>query len=224
MIKAAVFDLDHTLYDRYETIKKVMPFFMSHFDMALPLDKATEMMIYADKAFVHFGWERVHSYLAENGFFKTVPPFEDYREGLLESFRSDAVEYPFTKPMLDTLHQMGIKTGLITNGMSVTQRKKLQMLGLENYLDEIIISGELGFSKPSPEPFTEMAKRLGIAPGEMIYVGDNPYADILGARNGGCIPVWVKTTGLWVLTDIEMAEYSVENVGEIPMLIKERLS
>ena len=43
MIKAAIFDLDHTLFDRYETLKKVVPFFRQRFKIA---DNITDEFIY----------------------------------------------------------------------------------------------------------------------------------------------------------------------------------
>ena len=221
MIKAAVFDLDHTLFDRYGTLAKILPKFCEHFEMGVDIEKATELMIDADKKYVHSGWENIHSTLVEQGFFAVPPTFDEYKEALLLEFSKCAVPYSFTKPMLDELHAMGIKTGLITNGRSEIQRGKLRQLDLESYLDEIIISGEFGAAKPDPSPYLAMADRLGMEPGEIIYVGDNPSTDILGARNAGFVPVWVETLGWWTFPDIERAEYSVKDVSEIPSLIKE---
>ena len=222
-IKAAVFDLDHTLFDRYATTALIMPEFIKDFDIAdgVTVERATELMIKGDKQYNHRGWDKILEYLVKEGMFKTVPTVEFYTETLLKHFRTAAVEYPFTKPMLDELHAMGLKTGLITNGKSITQRKKLEMLGLESYLDEIVISGEIGFAKPKPEPFIEMAKRLNLKPEEIIFVGDNPVTDIEGARAGGFVPVWVATMGWWTIPEIEKTEYSVNDVSEIPALIRE---
>lgn len=221
MIKAAVFDMDHTLFDRYATMAKVMPVFYEKFDFAdgFDLEKVTDLMIKADKLYNHDGWGRVLEYLVDLGMFKTVPTVEQYSDCLLATFRTAAVEYPFAKPMLDTLHEMGLKTGLITNGDSNTQRSKIAMLGLESYLDEIIISGEIGFAKPGPEPFRIMADRLNLKPEEIIFVGDNPSTDIEGARAGGFVPVWVATLGRWTLPQIEKTKYSVKDVSQIPQLI-----
>lgn len=222
MIKAAVFDLDHTLFDRYGTLAAIMKPFCSHFKMGegMTLEKATAMMTDADKRFVHRGWPCIYKYLCENGFFAEPPTYDEYSETLLSEFRKQTVPYPFTKPMLDELHSMGLKTGLITNGRSEVQRGKLSKLGLESYLDEIIISGEFGEEKPSPAPYLAMAEKLGFKPGEIIYVGDNPATDIQGARNAGYIPVWVSTLGWWSVPEIEKTKYAVSDVSEVPDLVR----
>ncbi|MCR5150993.1 MAG: HAD family hydrolase [Clostridiales bacterium] len=219
MIKAAVFDLDHTLFDRYGTLRAIMPPFCARFDMSVSVEVATELMIEYDKLYVHTGWEQIYSHLVSKGVFRTAPTFDEYKEALLDEFSKQSVEYPFTKPMLTKLRQSGIKTGLITNGRSEIQRGKLRQLSLEPYLDEIIISGEIGFHKPSPEPFMEMAKRLSLEPHEIIFVGDNPETDITGARNAGFVPVWVATLGRWTIPEVEKTKYSVNDVSEIPDLI-----
>lgn len=222
MIKAAVFDLDHTLFDRYGTMAKIMPVFYEKFDFSegMTLEKVTELMIKADKLYNHDGWDVALDFLVKEGMFKEPPTFEYYRDSLLAAFRTDAVEYPFTKPMLDKLHAMGLKTGLITNGKSITQRSKIDRLGLESYLDEIVISGEIGIGKPNPEPFKIMAKRLNMKPEEIIYVGDHPENDVDGSRGVGFIPVWVATLGRWTLPEIEKPNFSVNNVSEVPQIVE----
>lgn len=222
MIKGAVFDLDHTLFDRYGTIKAIIGDFCSHFELGdgITLEKAAELMIAGDKKYNHRGWRETLNYLISEGMFKNPPTFEEYSQTLLNEFRKVSVPYDFTKPMLDELHAMGIKTGLITNGSSATQRGKIENLGLEPYLDEIIVSGEFGVNKPDPAPYLEMAKRLNFKPEELIYVGDNPATDILGARAGGYIPVWVATFGWWTIPEVEETEYKVNDVSEIPDLIR----
>ncbi len=222
MIKGAVFDLDHTLFDRYATQKLCMKGFCEHFDVAdgMTDEKAAETLEYADKHFNHYGWEKIHEYLINAGLFKTAPSFEEYRDFLLERFKHFAVPYDFTKPMLEELRSKGIKLGLITNGRSETQRNKLKLLGIEGIFDEIIISGELGAEKPDTKPFEVMSERLGIAPESLIYVGDFPVNDIEASRKAGYTPVWVMTMKLWLFPDIEVPEFCIKDVSLIPEVIE----
>ncbi|NLO46646.1 MAG: HAD family hydrolase [Clostridiales bacterium] len=222
MIKGAVFDLDHTLFDRYATIKRIMPAFCGHFDIAdgISHEKAGEMLEYADRNFVHFGWQSVLESLIKQGMFKAPPSFEEYSEFLLSQFRKTAVEFSFTKPMLQSLRERGYRTGLITNGGSETQRAKLRLLDLEGYFDEIIISGEFGKEKPSAEPFIEMSKRLDLSPFELIYVGDHPKFDIDASRKAGYTPILIKTTGTWVYPEIEKPSVQLDDVSSILQAIE----
>lgn len=221
-IKGAVFDLDHTLFDRYATLTEVMKEFVVHFDISKDYDlkSATELIVYADKNFNNFGWKNVLNYMTVKGLFNTVPSLTEYSDFIFNEFKKTAVEYPFSKPVLSTLRERGYKVALITNGGYEVQNRKLELLGLHDYFDEIIISREFGVDKPAPEPFIEMAKRLDAEPEELLYIGDNPLNDVEGSRNAGYIPVWVKTTGIWGFDDIEKPEYCVETVAEIPELIE----
>lgn len=221
MIKAAVFDLDHTLFDRYGTIKILVPQLRKHFDLGdgITDDFFIQELSYADKHFVHKGWLGIYKHLVSKGIFKTIPSFEEYTEIVLRHFRHIAVKYSFAEPVLKKIKEMGCKVGLITNGNKELQYKKLTMLGLTNCFDEIIISGETPYEKPDKRIFLMMAEKLGLAPQEMLYIGDHPLNDIDGSRNSGFVPVWVKTTGTWIFPEIEKPELQVETVEEIPDLI-----
>ncbi len=221
MIQAVVFDLDHTLFDRYETLRLVVPRFREHFPIN---DGITDEFIYericwADKQYVHLGWENILKHLIDSNIFKVAPDINEYTQYLVSLFRETAVEYIFTKLMLKKLREDGYKLGIITNGNPVTQNSKIDLLSLRSYVDEIIISGEEDYDKPEPEIFQLMAKRLGVEPEEMMYVGDNPLNDVEGSRQAGCTPVWVKTTGTWIFPEIEKPELQVETVEEIPNIL-----
>lgn len=221
MIKAAVFDLDHTLFDRYGTIELLVPQLRKHFDLG---DGVTDEffireLTYADKHFVHKGWKGVYNHLVSKGIFKTLPGFDQYTEIVLRHFRHIAVKYDFAKPTLEKLKSMGYKVGLITNGDSPLQRRKIKMLELEDCFDEIIVSGETPYEKPQKEIFELMAHKLGITTDEMAYIGDHPINDVDGSRRAGCVSIWVKTTGTWIFPETEIPPLQVDTVAEIPELL-----
>ena len=223
MIKAAVFDLDHTLFDRYETIKILVPQLRKHFDLGEGItdEYFIQELTYADKHFVHKGWQGIYNHLISKGIFKTIPTFSEYTEIVLRHFRHIAVKYDFAEPTLRELMAMGIKVGLITNGTEELQYKKLGMLGLTDCFDEIIVSGETPYEKPDKKIFLMMAEKMGLNPDEMLYIGDHPLNDIDGSRKAGYVPVWVKTTGTWIFPEIEKPDLQVETVEEIPAIINE---
>lgn len=222
MIKAAVFDLDHTLFDRYGTIKKISPDIIAGFDIAdgITAEIFAEELSDADKQYVHKGWRYIYAHLIEKNIFKTNPTYEEYAGCVLKSFKTTTVKYDFAIPVLEEIKKMGIKTGLITNGSPELQNFKIMSLGMEDCFDEVIISGETAYEKPDARIFQLMARSLGIKAEEMLYIGDHPLNDVDGSRKAGCIPVWVKTTGTWVFPEIEKPEFQVETVKEIPDLIK----
>ncbi|MBK5283681.1 MAG: HAD family hydrolase [Nitrospiraceae bacterium] len=87
------------------------------------------------------------------------------------------------------------KLGLVTDGYSATQRRKIEALNLESLISVIVISDEIdGRStwKPSPIPFLEACARLDTTPDHAVYVGDNPHKDFLGARTAGLTSVRLR--------------------------------
>jgi len=77
------------------------------------------------------------------------------------------------------------RLGMVTNGSSVTQRAKLCALGLEGLFDPLIISEEVGFRKPDPRVFRLAIASWGLLPEAVLFVGDDPVADIAGATAVG---------------------------------------
>lgn len=104
--------------------------------------------------------------------------------------RSRFVEHAIE--LLRALREAGVRTGLLTNGPSWMQRRKVELLGLEAELDAIGISEELGASKPDPAAFTATLELMGSAPQETVMVGDHLDWDVRGALAAGMRgAVWV---------------------------------
>ena len=86
----------------------------------------------------------------------------------------------------------GLKVGVLTNGLSRIQRRKLQRLELEDELDAIAISEEIGAFKPDPAAFHAAVTMLGLQPRQVAMVGDHPLNDVAGALGAGLAgAVWV---------------------------------
>jgi putative hydrolase of the HAD superfamily len=81
--------------------------------------------------------------------------------------------------------------GILTNGLKEAQRPRLLKTGISHFFDYIIVSDEIGISKPNQEIF-ELAKlTLGNIPSEnILLVGDNPFSDIEGAQKFGFKTIW----------------------------------
>lgn len=222
MIKAIIFDLDHTLFDRYATLSEIakklskMPF-INH---ALTTNEIADIMITADKKFIHYGWEVLEKYVFEKtSLFSEKMQNGDYFNFVLNEFKNIAVPFSFSKPMLLSLRSSGFKTGLITNGSPDLQNKKINMLGIKDCFDKIIIGDEIGFPKPSAVPFEIMSQKLNLKPYEMMYVGDHPLNDVDASRKAGYVPVFVNTSGFWSMPEVEKCELAVKTVAEIPALV-----
>ncbi len=224
MIKAIIFDLDHTLFDRYATLTEVAKKLRKS---SLPVNpqlndaEIAEIMIHADKAKVYYGWNDLREYIVnETNLFTEKIEGTDYSDFVFDCFNYIAVPFDFTLPTLKELKKQGYKLGLITNGISGLQQNKLKMLGIDSIFDRILVSGEYNCPKPQLRGFELMAEWLNLTPSEMMYVGDNPVNDVDASRRAGYTPVYVNTVGQWPRPDIEQCEYQVETIAEIPSLVK----
>ncbi len=81
---------------------------------------------------------------------------------------------------------------LVTDGRGVTQRLKLEALGLLNVFDGIFISEEMGVGKPNPLSF-ETAQRQG-GEGPWVYIADNPAKDFQAPNGLGWATIGVRHT------------------------------
>lgn len=215
MIRGVVFDLDHTLYDRYGTIElgaEVMYKYGAKSSVS-PEEIAREWIKH-DKELVHRGPRVMYGELGKSDIFSEEQPAERLLEAHVELFSTVAKPFDFTVPTLTELKARGFKIGLITNGSSTLQRKKLALLGLENAFDQILIGGEFGLHKPHTEMYEEMSKLLDIPPSDLMYVGDHPINDVSASRKAGYVPVWVRTTP-WHFPDIEQPALQVDKVSEL---------
>jgi putative hydrolase of the HAD superfamily len=88
------------------------------------------------------------------------------------------------------LRRRGYALGLITNRGNVERfHELLDEMGMRPYFDLILASGEVDIRKPEPGIFDIALERLETGARESIYVGDNYWADVVGARRAGLTPV-----------------------------------
>jgi len=101
---------------------------------------------------------------------------------------------PGTLETLGTL-KARYRLGLLSNlTHAPAGREIIERMGLGNFFDVILISGELGYRKPHPLVFERLTASLGVEKGELLYVGDDPEADVCGAMRAGIRPVWSTYT------------------------------
>jgi FMN phosphatase YigB (HAD superfamily) len=88
-------------------------------------------------------------------------------------------------PLLDELKRRGYRLAILTNNPPASQRQKLKASGLLGQFSEIVYAAEMGAEKPARQGFLHVAKRLKLAPNELVMAGDNLYDDIGGALDSG---------------------------------------
>lgn len=191
-----IFDIDGTLVDHSSAIEKgVEEFYERYFaEEDVELDEFIEI------------WEEEHNRYVEQ-FLEGKISFEEQRvlrvKGVFERFgreieEENAREYfdfyldayergwKLFPDVIDCLNSLDeYRMAVLSNGDSLQQRQKLKKTGIEDYFEEIVISGDIGIHKPAKGVFDEVVEKIGVDHDECVYVGDSYDADFVGADNAG---------------------------------------
>jgi putative hydrolase of the HAD superfamily len=98
--------------------------------------------------------------------------------------------------VLRALREAGFLLGIVSN-RTYPLDDELKNFGLDGYIDLILTAGEANSWKPDIGIFLEAVLRLQVSPAEVLYVGDNYYADVIGARSAGLRPVLLDPEGVF---------------------------
>ncbi len=93
--------------------------------------------------------------------------------------------YPDAKETLNELRRMGIKMGIVTNGLQKDIEEILARTSLTGFFDATVGVDAVGKPKPHKEIFNCALERLSVPPHEALYVGDNLEIDYKGAEEAG---------------------------------------
>jgi len=115
---------------------------------------------------------------------------------------------------LNLLKHAGITLGLVSN-RSKPIDGLMKELAFEPLFDFYFVAGQIDIWKPEPGIFTHALELAGSQAENTLYVGDNYYADILGAQNAGLIPLLYDPKGVFPQADC----ITIEKISDIPPII-----
>lgn len=108
---------------------------------------------------------------------------------------------------------------IITNGLTNVQERKIKNSTISKFFQDIVISEEVGISKPDPAIFNYAIQRLGsFSKSEILMVGDSLHSDIKGGINFNIDTCWFNPNKLKNNTDIKPT-YKVSNFKELKELL-----
>lgn len=126
--------------------------------------------------------------------------------------------YDGVKNLILNPKKKGIKVGIITDGSPEGQLNKIIALGLDDLIDDIIITDELGgtqFRKPNDIAFRIMQNRWRSPFEQLVYVGENPNKDFLAPRQLGMRWLYFKNKeGLYSNSNFKQL-YEINKISEI---------
>ncbi|MDY6970735.1 MAG: HAD family hydrolase [Thermodesulfobacteriota bacterium] len=108
-----------------------------------------------------------------------------------EGFRTTTTAMPDAKLVLTELKKE-FMVAAVSNSMARSTYRDLSIVGLTNLMDGIYISSEIGKRKPHPHIFNEALSGLSIRPEQAVFVGDDLFEDIFGAKQVGMKTIFIN--------------------------------
>ncbi|MGX6961618.1 YjjG family noncanonical pyrimidine nucleotidase [Vagococcus xieshaowenii] len=136
---------------------------------------------------------------------------------MFRSFLTEEIFFmPNAKKVLDQLKKEK-QLYVVTNGVAVTQKKRIQKAGLEAYFNEIFISEEIGYQKPSPLFFKHVLGSIEEKDlQDILMIGDSLSADILGGNQVGIDTCWYSNEKVGKKIQ---PTYHIQQLDELIMLV-----
>ena len=215
VVEGLIFDLDNTLLDRQAVFARVASrFYDEHLSASSSVTRedAVRKMVewdgdgYTNKQDVFSHW------------LDEWPEAGLDMESLIAWYRSETRRQvqPDLKvnQYLAYLNERRLPWGIVTNGSS-SQHNKCRAAGLTQLAPFTIVSEEVGYAKPDPRIFSDALNAMGISsPDRVMFVGDNPVADIDGAKRFGMKAAWVRR-GREYPAGLLSPDYVVDYVVEV---------
>ncbi len=125
--------------------------------------------------------------------------------------------YADVPTILSILRAQGYKVGLITNSFQPmwVRDAELRTLGLLDYFDARITSGDTGFMKPHPAIYWRMLGLLNTTPERAVFVGDHPSYDIKGANLTGLTSILIQRPTIVREMDGNIPNYTIQTLHEL---------
>jgi putative hydrolase of the HAD superfamily len=183
MEKIIFFDLDNTLYDSEDyysgAFKEISLYLSKKYSLEDKKIYSYFLSFWKTKTSMYpFLFNRMlKKFNLEKEINNVINLFQEYSGNLkLDKEVSEVFEY---------LKKKGHKIGLITDGNVERQKRKLKLLGINNFFDVTIFTKEFNSPKPSIIPFKIAIEKSGLSPESCVYIGDNPLTDFEGAKKAG---------------------------------------
>jgi len=222
MVRAVLFDLDNTLIDFYR-MKRICSeeAIRAMIDAGLKIDekKGIEKLF---KFYEKHGWENQKIF---DTFIKKVQGKIDYKiltSGVAAYRRIKygyLVPYPHARSTLLKLKQRGLKLGIVSDAPIKQAWLRLAELGMTDFFDFVIGLEKHGKRKPNAMPFKKALAKLKMPAEEILFVGDSPERDILGAKKLGMQTALAKYGQVWTPRKKIKADFELEDIKDLEKIV-----
>lgn len=230
IVKAILFDIDDTLYDRVLAQVKVLEIMVQSLPLLfnnLQISKIRGAFLESDRITTADFSAGVSSTNIRDSrsrlFLKLLGISESNTEKITEIY---VQQYPRCNTPLTGAVQLirelslRYKLGAISNGLPDVQYRKLETLGLRKMLSCIILSEEIGIRKPDVRIFLKAVGALDVLPAQCLHIGDSYASDVVGAMNAGMKSCWFNHSKTSLSAGDLEPDFTVKDLLEIPALLK----
>jgi putative hydrolase of the HAD superfamily len=222
IIKAVLFDVDNTLVDFMRMKNVAVEMAVEYMlNAGLPGDKQSLVKeIFNIYRRTHIESQRALDELIISKLGKL-----DYKilsAGIIGYQRGrDMSTYPYPKVeyVLKELLKIGLQLGTISDAPAEQCYNRLTRAHLINWMDLVITFDDTKEYKPSPKPFLLAVEKLKFLPEEVLYVGDWPERDIIGAKKAGLVTVFARW-GEHPEARNTGADYELDSIEQVLDIVK----
>jgi len=129
-------------------------------------------------------------------------------------------------PTLRKLIDKDIRTAIITDGIPIKQWEKILRLDIDELIEMVIISDQIGVRKPNPWLFEFCLNQFGVKGEETIYIGDRIERDIVPAKKNSINSIYIHRGGKYDLYQktnnlpkSKTPDFEINNLNEIFKII-----
>jgi 2-haloalkanoic acid dehalogenase type II len=200
-IRAICFDLDNTLWDIEPVLiraERILADWLKARYPRIPERFSPADLFTVREALLREQPHQAHdlSYLRRETLARAAAEVGYQRDIAHEAFalwhaaRNQLQPYAEVVPALELLKRR-FRLATLSNGNA-----DLSVIGLAHHFEVSLSAGALGCAKPDPRAYAGVADSLTLKPAEILFVGDEPNADVVGPRAAGMQTVWVNRGGV----------------------------
>ncbi len=122
--------------------------------------------------------------------------------------------FPQVKETLDQLRTR-YRMAVVSDAQSAYAVPELRAVGILNYFNPVIVSGDFGYRKPDPRLFQKALAALNVRPEQALYLGNDLYHDILGAQQVGMKAILVSYNRDNIASETITPDYTIYTFPEL---------
>jgi len=130
------------------------------------------------------------------------------------AYRDAMAPFDGVHETLAALRAAGVGVAVVTNLTTRIQVRKLEALGVDDAVDRLVTSEEVGVEKPAAAPFTAALAAFDAAPSEALVVGNAPAADVAGGNAVGAQTALFNERDREIPPDGE-PDYRLDDLGAV---------